>query len=232
MESSFYMLDSNGDPITHDRNGRPLAPIRHVRCYAKAGRGFLKIDTALNIKRQTYLSKNDYKNNYYAQNDDNYLCLFYEGMEKGKLQRAFRLVNYLDIARLKMKTTNALFTEPEFCFYNGNRSMPLIAAIKKGTRVLMYTNFKEEIKEMDIDALSKRLFIVYKFNTIGTPNIYLRHHLEARTETDCESSEKATEFNANTISSYLSLKASKFKALIEHLDFEIDPLGTITFNNP
>jgi CRISPR-associated endonuclease Csn1 len=229
MESDFYMLDTNGNPITQDRNGRPIAPLRHVRCYAKAGRGFLKIDTALPIKRQTYPSKQEHKNTYYAQNDDNYLCLFYEGMVKGKVQRAFRLVNYLDVAKLNLKNENTLFREPEFAHYEGSQSMPLRAIIKKGTRVLLFANSPDEIPDLDNDALSKRLFIAYKFNTMGTPTIYLRHHSEARPETQCDSSEKSSSFDATTPFSYLSLKASNFKALIEHSDFEIDPLGNIVF---
>lgn len=229
MESEFYMLDINGDPITQDRNGRPIAPLRHLRCYAKAGRGFLKIDTALPIKKQTYLSKQEHKNTYYAQNDDNYLCLFYEGMVKGKAQRSFRLVNYLDVAKLKIKNENTLFHEPEFAFYEGNHSMPLRAIIKKGTRVLLFANTPDEIPDLDNDTLSKRLYVVYKFNVMGTPNIYLRNHLEARTETQCEASEKSSTFDTDTPVSYLSMKANNFKALIEHYDFEIDSLGKINF---
>lgn len=229
MESEFYMLDINGDPITQDRNGRPIAPLRHLRCYAKAGRGFLKIDTALPIKKQTYLSKQEHKNTYYAQNDDNYLCLFYEGMVKGKAQRSFRLVNYLDVAKLKLKNENTLFHEPEFAFYESNHSMPLRAIIKKGTRVLLFANTPDEIPDLDNDALSKRLYVVYKFNVMGTPNIYLRNHLEARTETQCEASEKSSTFDTDTPVSYLSMKANNFKALIEHYDFEIDSLGKINF---
>lgn len=225
MESPFYMLNAKDEPITHDRNGRPIAPIRHVRCYAKAGRGFLKIDTALPIKQQTYPSKQTYKNTFYAQNDDNYLCLFYEGMN----QRAFRLVNYLDAARLKMKNTDTLFSEPEFAFSNGNHSMPLKAIIKKGTRVLMYTNIPEEVRDLDKGSLSKRLYIVYKFNAKGAPYIYLRHHLESRPEAACEPTEKSSTYNAKNDLSYLTLIANNFKALVETIDFEIDPLGNIIF---
>ena len=218
LEKDFYLLDKNGQPISHDKNGRPLLPIRHVRCYAKAGRGELGYDTVLKIKQQTYQSKHEYKNLYYVQNDDNYLCLYYEGYAKGKIQRAFRLVNYFDIAQLQPQSVSELVSEPEFAMYEKNARMPLTAIIKKGTRVLIYKNIPEEVRDLDREELSKRLYVVYKFNAMGTPNIYLRHHLEARKETDCD--EK---------NSFLSLKASNFKALIEHYNFEIDPLGNISF---
>lgn len=218
IEKDFYMLDKNGQPISHDKNGRPLLPIRHVRCYAKAGRGELGYNTVLQIKQQTYQSKHEHKKMYYVQNDDNYLCLYYEGFAKGKFQRAFRLVNYFDIAQLHPQSVSELISEPEFATYEKNTSMPLTAIIKKGTRVLLYKNIPEEVCDLDKEELSKRLYIVYKFNSMGTPNIYLRHHLEARKEADCD-----------TKVSFLSLKASNFKALIEHYNFEIDPLGTIIF---
>ena len=229
IEGSFYMLDHDGNPITHDCNQRPIAPIRHVRCYAKAGRGFLKIDTALQIKRQTYQSKHPYKNSYYAQNDDNYLCLLYEGLSKGKPQRKLRLVNYFEIAQLHLKNVNVLYHEPEFAFYQGERSMPLKAIIKKGTRVLMYEKHKDEVRDMDNARLSNRLFVVYKFNSMGTPSVYLRNHLEARNETACSPEEKATAYTPTNRISFLTLKADNFKALIEHMDFRVDHLGEIHF---
>ena len=218
IEEPIFMTDKNGTPVKTDKNGRPISPIRHVRCYAKAGRGELKMETVLKIKQQTYPSKHEHKNSYYVQNDDNYLCLFYEGMMKGKHQREFRLINYFEISQLHLTDVNTMSAEPEFSTFKGNPSMPLKAIIKKGTRVLLYNNIPDEVKELDREKISKRLYVVYKFNAIGTPNIYLRHHLEARKETECDTSE-----------SYLSLKANNFRALIENYDFEVDPLGNIIF---
>ena len=108
--------------------------------------------------------------------------------------------------------------------------MPLKALIKKGTRVLFYINHPDEIKESDREKLSTRLFIVYKFNiNSGTPYIYLKHHLEARPENDCNKAELGTHFISQHYLAYLSLTANNFKALIEHHDFEVDPLGNIIF---
>ena len=229
IEKDIYMIDKDGHQIKSDKNGRPLAPVRHVRCYAKAGRGFLKKDTALQIKQQTYLSKQDYKNSYYAQNDDNYLCLFYEGTLRGKQKKEFRLINYFETAQLHITTPDQLFYEPEFAFFENNKSMHLKAIIKKGTRMILYSNHPEEMLDMDKDQLSRRLYVVYKFNSTGTPNIYLRHHLEARKESDCSTNETRTNFSPDNPSSYLSLKASNFQALIEGYHFEVDALGNIKF---
>lgn len=229
IEMDFYMLNKEGEPVRNDCNGHPIAPIRHVRCFAKAGRGYLKKDTALQIKQQTYPSKQSYKNSYYVQNDDNYLCLFYEGMSKGKQKKEFRLINYYDIAQLKIDDTDKLFFEPEFAFYEGNKSMHLKAIIKKGTRVLLYANYPEDTQDLDKDKIAKRLYVIYKFNSMGTPNVYLRHHIEARKETECSADEFGTSFSPDSVKPYLSLKASNFNALIEHYHFEIDAIGNIVF---
>lgn len=229
LNEPIYMLNKDGEPIKQDKNGRPIAPIRHVRCKAKAGRGFLKADTVLSIKSQTYPSKQDYKKNYYVQNDDNYLCLFYDGLSNGKQKREFRLINYFEVAQLGLTNPNQLFHEPEFAFYNGNRSMHLKAILKKGSRVLLYSNRIEDVQDLDSDGISRHLYIVYKFNSVGTPAIYLRHHIEARKESDCDASETDTCYQPEKPASYLSLKASNFQALIEHYHFEVDPLGNICF---
>lgn len=218
IEKGIYMIDKDGTTITHDKNGLPIQPIRHIRCYAKAGRGELGYDTVLKIKRQTYPSKQDYKNIYYVQNDENYLCLYYEGFIEGPIQRAFRLVNYFEIAQLHPKNVTELASEPEFSTFENNAMMPIKAIIKRGTRVLLYKITPDEVNDLDREELSKRLYVVYKFNVMRTPNIYLKHHLETRKKTECDTKE-----------SYLSLKASNFKALIEHYNFEVDNLGNIIF---
>lgn len=197
LNEPIFMLDKNGKAITMDKNGRPIAPIRHVRCKAKAGRGFLKADTVLAIKNQTYASKQEYKNSYYVQNDDNYLCLFYDGTSNGKNKRDFRLINYFEVAKLGISNPDQLFFEPEFAFYEGNKSMHLKAIIKKGSRVLLYSNRIEEVQDLDNDGLSRHLYIVYKFNSMGTPTLYLHHHLEARKETECDASETGTCYQPN-----------------------------------
>lgn len=229
IEEPIYMTGKDGKPIKKDRNGNPLAPIRHVRCFAKAGRGELKFDTVLKIKRQTYPSKHEYKNNYYVQNDDNYLCLFYEGISEGNHQREFRLVNYFEVAQLHISNTNTLFTEPEFSTFEGNPRMPLKAIIKKGTRVLLYVNTPDEVRDLDNDKLSERLYTVNKFNIISSIYIYLQHHLDARKETDIASSEKGTSYSVLEKFSFIKCTPANFKALIEHIDFEIDALGNIVF---
>ncbi len=229
IEMDIYMKDSNGKPITHDRNGHIISPIRHVRCFAKAGRGYLSRNTALKIKKQTYPSKHDHKNTYYVQNDSNYLCLLYEGTIKGKTKREMRLINYFEIAQLKSHNLSNLLSEPEFNAIpttNGEQ-LTLRAVIKSGTRLLFYEKHQEEIDFNNKTELNKRLYIVNKFNINNTTTLYLSRHIEARKESDIPKEEQNTAYSFSEAPAYLTLKADKIQALVEGVDFEISPIGTI-----
>lgn len=232
----IWMLDKNGSERKIDKNGKPLNPIRHIRCKVAAGRGFFTKDKALEIKKQTYIStkksfhldNRDYKQSYYAQNDGNYLCLLYEGVSKGKLERKFKLFNYFEIAQMKITDANELWHEP---FYqkieDKKKSYSLSAIIKVGTRVLMWDNNPDELLDLSFSNLSSRLFSVYKFNFKGQDCIYLQNHLEARKDADIE--DDSTVYNSQIYQSKLTMGANNFNCLIEYRDFAITPDGKIIF---
>ncbi len=67
-EEGFYMLDRKGNNINR---------IRHIRCYTS-------IKNPLSIKEQTYKSKKEYKNNYYAETGDLYVMCKYLNADKTK----------------------------------------------------------------------------------------------------------------------------------------------------
>lgn len=52
--------------------------VRHLRCEVKSGKGYMKPDNATIVKEQTYKSKKEYKNFYYADSGDNYMFGLYE----------------------------------------------------------------------------------------------------------------------------------------------------------
>lgn len=229
----IWMLDNQGKEKRIDRNGKSISPIRHIRCKVAAGKGFFTKDKALEIKKQTYISAKKsfhlddraYKQTYYAQNDGNYLCLLYEGINKGKLERKFNLINFFKISQLKISNVNQFWDEP---FYKEietkKKSYSLSAIIKVGTRVLMWQETPDELLDCD---LSRRLFFVYKFNFKGVECIYLQNHLEARKDTDIE--DDFTVFDSRIYQPRLTLVANNFNCLIEHRDFEIAPDGKIEY---
>ena len=222
----MWLLDKNGNEIKFDRKGRPMSPIRHVRCRVAAGRGFFTKDKAIEVKLQTYPSKYDYKNVYYAQNDGNYLCLLYEGVKKGKIERKFRFLNYFDVASMGIKDVKNLAKEPYFNkIEEKNYTLNLTAIIKAGTRVLMWADSPEELTGLSERELNRRLFIVYKFNLKGANCIYLQNHIEARNEISKD--EDFTSFDRNSYQARLTLVANGFNCLIEERDFIIDEIGKI-----
>lgn len=226
IKEPLWLLDKNGNEIKYDKNGRPLSPIRHVRCRVAAGRGYFTKDKAIEVKEQTYPSKYGYKNMYYAQNDGNYLCLLYEGVKKGKIERKFRFLNYFEVASMGINDVKDLIREPYFNkIEEKNFTLNLTAIIKAGTRVLMWTESPEELTCLSVRELSRRLFIVYKFNLKGANCVYLQNHIEARNEISKD--EDFTVFDRNNYQARLTLVANGFNCLIEDRDFIIDETGKI-----
>lgn len=229
-KSPIYLFDKNGNEKTIDKNGHPILPIRHVRCFAKAGRGYLGYDTALHIKQQTYLSDKEYKQSYHVQNDDNYLFLLYEGVKKGIVDRTSRIVNYFDIAQLGIKDVNRLHNEPYFnCIEKKGVKYTLSSIIKKGQRVLFWEKTPTELYDLDRQQLLERMFVVYKFNTTSSDHIYLNHHCFAG-NTNIPIKE-FTAFDSKEKAQLLQVTPNNFNVLIEHRDFKIDTLGNIIFND-
>lgn len=231
LSNPIYMLDKNGNEITTDKNGRVLAPIRHVRCRAKAGRGYLTFEKALKIKPQTYISKNEYKNYYYAQNDTNYLCLLYESEpdKKGNIKRQFDFVNLFEIAGLKSHfgtDVDEVLCETKEKIVCQKTTYKLAAVLKIGTRVLMWNECPEELYELDKSVLYNRMYVLYKFNESSSNYAYLRKHIIAET-----SEKEQNDFDLEKDFSLLKLVADKFNCLIEGRDFEIDELGEVIFKH-
>lgn len=227
INQPIWMIDKDGNEVKFSKKGRPLAPIRHVRCKVKAGRGYMTIEKALEIRQHNLVStkanvnvpNKDYKRKVYAQNDSNYLYLLYEGIKKGKVDRKSRIVNLWEATLLNKNNSHQTIDTiiRETSDYNHitekNVEYRLSAIIRVGDYVLLWKDSPEELREMDVAQLSTRLYIVVKFNTTGADLLYLRAHLSAKIETDVQ------------------LVANNVNCLIEHRDFEIDTLGFITFKD-
>ena len=226
IEEPIWLLDKDGNELKIDKNGHAISPIRHVRCKVAAGRGFFTKDKAIEVKFQTYPSKYDYKNIYYAQNDGNYLCLLYEGIKKGKVVRQFRFINYFEIVSLGIKKTGDIYNEPYFQkVEEGKRELRLSAIIKTGTRVLMWKDNPDELNDMTSEQLNRRLFVVYKFNNMGSNFIYLQNHIESRPDNVLGDGDSS--FIDSIYQHRLRVTANNFNCLIENRDFRITDIGKI-----
>ena len=80
---------------------------------------------------------------------------------------------------------------------------------------MLWKDSPEEIFEIrnNNEELSKRLYIVGKFNNTGSDFLYIRHHLNSTKDFDYK------------------LVANNANCLIEHRDFEIDLLGNILLHD-
>ena len=228
INQEIWMLDRNGKEIKQDKNGRRLAPLRHVRCKVKAGIGFMTFETSLDIKSHTHQSQKklvnienrNYKKFFYAQNDTNYLFLLYEGMKKGKIDRKSRIINNLEAVKIAKEYDN---TDLDSLFKQNQEfkekiekgiSYHLKSILKVGTRILLWKDGPEEIFDIknNTKELSKRLYRVVKFNYMGSNCVYLSHHLNAKSDAIDQ-----------------KLVAKKLNCLVEHQDFIINDLGNIIF---
>lgn len=227
INQPIWMLDKNGNEIKTSKNGKQLCPIRHVRCKVKAGRGYMTREKSLEIrqhiqtstKRNINISDKSYKQKVYAQNDTNYLYLLYEGIKKGHVDRKSRIISLWEATMLHGNNNNA---DIDYLIRNTldyntitekNIEYNLSAIIRVGDYVLLWNENPDELKELDTAQISKRLYIVVKFNTTGADLLFLRKHTSASIEPD------------------MNLVANKVNCLIEHRNFEIDTLGNIIFKD-
>lgn len=94
--------------------------------------------------------------------------------------------------------------------------------LRVGDRMVLFKNSRDEITASNI---RNRLYVLFKFNEMGTPYLYLRHHLEARPNDELPREE--VEFIPERYQPRLALKISKLNCLFEGIDFDIEPDGTI-----
>ena len=229
IAQDIWPLDKNGKERKTDKNGRPLSPIRHVRCKVKAGRGYMTYEKSIEVHKHAYesqkqlinLDNRDYKHYYYAQNDTNYAFLLYEGMKKGKVDRKSQIVSLYDLSKLadgikKCGSDETYFrSAPAFCKIKDKGITYLLKSIfRVGTKVLLYDKDPTEIVDIINDSaeLSKKLFVVVKFNNKKSDFLYLSNHINAKSKDD------GIDFE---------LVPNKINCLVEGEDFVMDDLGQI-----
>lgn len=229
LKEGVYMLDNNWNPIGNQ--------IRHIRCFAD------DVTNPISVKKQSYLSKHDYKNDYYSKNGENILyALYWDGISK---IRGYECRSLMELANLsKINSTHSLeqFFEPFKDLGRGKSkiSVPLFAVLKPDMRVLFYKGNREELFELSNPEKLKRL---YKINRIFDPNqglLQFQFHLESRDDKalliaypEKEFGKRGkngfSEFNYENSLPKLLLSSGKFDFLIEHKDFEIKLDGEIQF---
>lgn len=224
-----------------DFNGKVL---RHIRCRVKAARGFMNPDNVTIVKEQVYKSKKDYKNYIYADSGDNYLFGLYKndnGMvivplnlfEAAIVSKEIEKVNYADL----FKTKEPIYIGKGKSRFEAN----LVHVFKLGQKVLFYDESKYDLKELNVNELSNRLYFVKNLADAKQGLIRFQHHLESRDDNQLSEDFPSdvfgmkgkngfSKFTNDFIAPRLLLSTSNYNFIIEGKDFEMMLDGTIVFN--
>lgn len=88
-----------------DKHGKPLAPIRHVRCFTsvKTGNIIATIETERRSKKALVnLTNRKHKERVYVEKGDYICCIIYRGIdEKGKVKHGYFFMTDMELAKLK-----------------------------------------------------------------------------------------------------------------------------------
>jgi CRISPR-associated endonuclease Csn1 len=214
--------------------------IRHIRCRVNSGRGFMNPENLTKVKRQTYLSDKEYKNFYYADSGANYLFGLYE-TSKGK--REVKAVNVFSAAKINslkpVRSKEELF-EPNLCIGAKKEIAKLIHVFQEGQKVIFFFESKEELKELPLGELSKRLYFVRRLHQATIGNIQFQHHLEARTDEELVKAfpkdkfksagkDGFSKFQKDFIAPRLLFKPIRDEFIMEERDFLFQMDGSINF---
>ncbi|MCF8428197.1 MAG: hypothetical protein K9H61_14410 [Bacteroidia bacterium] len=231
MDSGLSFDKAKLDPVAFHKGNEV---IKKVRCKVAAGRGYLTPEKALEIHKHDFISKHDYKNFVYAQNDQNVYCLYYELEVNGKTERAFRIVGLYELAGLGIKKEVELYENNYYKSIEAGKgknkfNLPLTAILKAGAKVIFYNESINELKEISKDELLKRFFRIYKFNepAPSTAYVYFQNHIEARNNDELGGGVK--DINLEIYQPRVFLGASKFKAAIEGIHFAINVDGSVNW---
>lgn len=209
FDKGIYLLDKNNNP--HGNR------IRHIRVWSN-------ISEPLSIKKQTYKSKHDYKNQFLAANATNSYFAIYKTDENCE----FDFRNLFEVAKVNsinpVNSPAELF-EPLINITKKKKKieLPLVYVISEGQKVIFKKSPLEIIEQLNIEELIKRLYVFTNFEKDGRLNF--KFHLEARIKFD--ETYKDSEIDFENPKPTLRFSYSKYDFLVESYDFEIKPDGEI-----
>ncbi|MBN2881465.1 type II CRISPR RNA-guided endonuclease Cas9 [Candidatus Woesearchaeota archaeon] len=197
-------------------------PIKKVRIYANSVKNPLDIKYHADLS----ISKQEHKQKVYAQNDENFAIIIYEGFDKkGKIKRSFEIVNNIDaglyyrLSNRELKKTYDIVTNP-----HDKTGFPLKYTLKKGLMVLFYKEHPEEILELSEVELYKRLYKLSKFDSQG--RLTFRAHFEARPASELK---EIYDVDFQNPFEQIRLQVNKLKMMVEGYEFNITTTGKINF---
>ena len=196
-------------------NEEKQIPIKKVRCITS-----VKNPLSFEHRKPRDTSNKSYKNDYYVAPDDNYLMAVYKGVtSKGKVKYMYEFINMLDAARFYKQSNNKVLVGGNIVQLSKD-GLNLDYTLKKGTMVLLYVDNPDEVWENNVDR-SCRLYKVTELWKDG--RIVVTKHTEARPSSEVPKVTKGFCIgDSKGLYSY-----SKFSALVQGYDFEINEVGEI-----
>ena len=196
-------------------NEEKQIPIKKVRCITS-----VKNPLTFEHRKPRDTSNRSYKNDYYVAPDDNYLMAVYKGVtSKGKVKYMYEFINMLDAARFYKQSNDKVLVDGNIVQLSKD-GLNLDYTLKKGTMVLLYVDNPDEVWENNVDW-SCRLYKVTELWKDG--RIVVTKHTEARPSSEVPKVTKGFCIgDSKGLYSY-----SKFSALVQGYDFEINELGEI-----
>ncbi len=216
MKNQFAENTSFKDAIEQGIKDSQENNIRHIRC-------FTSIKNPLEIKKQTYLSKYDYKQNYYAAMGDlAVMCIYTNNIIKKSICRIWSL---FEISQNRKAKTADVEDIPTIIPNKNNVPHYLSKQIRSGDMLLLYQNTPEELYEMDNAQLSQRLYVVTGFEN---PNyVKLVKHISAKKDSDLGKGESIKSYE--NMPEKIRQTITGLNILIAGKDFALNADSTITF---
>lgn len=196
-------------------NEEKQIPIKKVRCFMP-----VKNPLSFEKRKPRDISKEVYKRNFYVASDGNYLMAVYKFLSpKGKVKLSYEFVNMLEAAKFYRQSNKKQEAKGNLAPQQKD-NYELVYSLKIGTMVLLYQTDPEEIWENNGDW-ANRLYKVTELWKDG--RIVVTKHTEARPSSEVPKVTKGFCIgDPKGLYSY-----SKFTALIQGYDFEINELGEI-----
>ena len=213
-ESGIYMFKKNRNGIIDYSDECKVNKIRHIRCYTS-------IKNPLAIKKHTYLSTKPYKHNYYAEMGDLYVMCKYEDAEK--TEREYHIWSLFDISQNRKDGIEDI---PTTILSKKRKHLQLTQQIKTGDMVLLYKHSPLELTEMDMNALSQRLYVVRGFENPSL--IKLVRHVNAQADKDLGKGESIKDYHNMPEKIRCGINTISF--LTKGVDFDITSTG-VNFRN-
>ncbi len=199
----------------------------------KKVRVFRDDSSPLTIKNQTYPSNREHKNYCYAETakGGNFMIALYRNTQTPADQKIYeyKLMSLWQWAKDHRQTD---YVAPQ----NRTDCGEFIGIINPGVSVLFYENTPDELKSMNMEQLTKRLYVVTELKKDG--RMCLRWHREARAKKDAEIAMQEV-FGTKALSQIkwdsavpllcISSKTYQNHTLFAGIDFEISEDGKIIF---